>query len=397
MEILKKDTENYILNVEIKVDKAEFDDARHKAYLDNTDIYPVIDQAPGLATLPALERTYGPAVLYDEALGILIPETFNKFLSDEGIRIMGKPQVDNMEFTPEGGVKFTVKADMFPEVELGKYKGIAVPFRRSEQQMEFEQAVVQKACENMKGEIPPHMIEQKINAIAAQTKININNDAVYHLLSDMLVLVDEAYKAAGAYRPKVQVRREAMDLMLQTASAEHESDWKEFFRAQIRDMAERYHDLPDDFDAQVDKILADRDKKKAEMTPDERTEELFKTYLGSLELSEEQWRNQTATQAAKDVCLDLLLDAVSEKENIEVGADEVHQFIEEIAASCNMEPEEAEANINKDPLIWKLKRDKALALVLNSAVTDEEGKKKLDEKRKEAMEKAKAETTEIIQ
>ena len=397
MEILNKNTENYVLNVEIEVDKAEFDDARKKAYLDNTDRYPVIDQAPGLATISALERTYGPAVLYDEALGILIPETFNGFLSEEGIRIMGKPQVDNMEFTPGGGVKFSVKADMFPEVELGEYKGIAVPFRRSEQQLEFEKAVIQKACENMKGEIPPHMIEQKINAIAAQTKISVNNDAVYHLLSDMLVLVDEAYKAAGAVRPKVQVRREAMDLMLQTASAEHESDWKEFFRQQIRDMAERYHDLPADFDEQVDKILKNREEKKASMTPDERTEELFKTYLGSLELSEEQWRNQTTTQAAKDVCLDLLLDAVAEKENIEVTNDEVHQFIEDIAASCNMESAEAEANIDKEPLIWKLKRDKALALVLNSAVTDEEGKKKLDAKRKEAMEKAKAETTEIIQ
>ena len=38
-----------------------------------------------------------------------------------------------------------------------------------------------------------------------------------------------------------------------------------------------------------------------------------------------------------------------------------------------------------------------LALVLNSAVTDEEGKTKLDAKRKEAMEKAQTETAEIIQ
>ena len=191
-------------------------------------------------------------------------------------------------------------------------------------------------------------------------------------------------------RPMVQVRREAMDLMLQTASSEHELDWKEFFRSQIRDMAERYHDLPADFDQQLEKLLADRDKAKAAMTPEEKTEELFKAYLGSLELTEEQWRNQRQMQAARDVCLDLLLDAVAKEEKIEVGPDEVHQFIEEIAAQANMEPEEAEANINKDPLIWKLQRDKALMLILNSAVTDEEAKKKLDAKRAEAMEKAKA-------
>lgn len=390
MQITNKETKDYILRVEIAVDKEEFDRARHKAYMDQTDRYPVMGKAPGLALLSDLEMTYGPAVLFDEALEKVIPDAFNQALTEGGYRIMGRPKVDDMQFTPDGGVKFSVQADLYPDVTLGQYLGIAVPYRRSEQQFEFERAVVQKACENMQGEIPPHMIEQKLDAITAQEKINVNNDAVYHLLADMLVLVDQAYKAAGVVRPMVQVRREAMDLMLQTASSEHELDWKEFFRSQIRDMAERYHDLPADFDQQLEKLLADRDKAKAAMTPEEKTEELFKAYLGSLELTEEQWRNQRQMQAARDVCLDLLLDAVAKEEKIEVGPDEVHQFIEEIAAQANMEPEEAEANINKEPLIWKLQRDKALMLILNSAVTDEEAKKKLDAKRAEAMEKAKA-------
>ncbi|MBE6046157.1 MAG: hypothetical protein E7221_05580 [Clostridiales bacterium] len=388
MKINRKTITDYILDVEILVDKEEFDRARYAAYMENTDRYPVMGKAPGLAGLPDLEMTYGPAVLFDEALNHVIPDTFNQFLGDEGIRIMGRPQVSDMQFMPDGGVQFTVKADMYPDVQLGQYEGIAVPFRRSEQQLEFEQAVVQKACENMKGEIPPHMVEQKLDAITAQEKINVNNDAVYHLLADMLVVVDEAYKAADVVRPKVQVRREAMDLMLQTASAEHEMDWKEYFRSQIKDMAERYHDLPADYDAKLDKIFAARDKAKASQTPEERTEELFKAYLGSLELTEEQWRNQRQLQAARDVCLDLLLDAVAAEKKIEITPAEVRQFIEEIAAQAGMEPEEAEANINKDPLIWKLKRDKALVLILNSAVTDEEGKKKLDEARAKAREKA---------
>lgn len=384
MKIKRKEIADSRLAVELTVDKAEFDRARHTAYMDSTDRYPVMGKAPGLATLQELEMTYGPAVLFDEALADVIPGTFNRFLADNKIRIMGKPQVDDMKFTQAGGVEFSVKADMYPEVQLGQYRNIAVPFRRKEQQPEFEKAVLQKACENMKGEIPPHMIEQKLDAIVAQTKINVNNDAVYHLLADMLVLLDEAYKAAGAVRPKVQVRREAMDLMLQTASSEHEADWKEFFRRQIKAMAQRYHDLPDDYDAQLDRIIADRDKTKSRISPEELTEELFAAYLGSLELTEEQWRNQRKLQAAKDVCLDLLLDAVADEEKLDVNDDEVHRFIEDIAAQCNMEPEEAEANINKEPLIWKLRRDKALALVLDSAVTDEAAKAELDAARAEA-------------
>ena len=253
--------------------------------------------------------------------------------------------------------------------------------------MEFEQAVVQKACENMKGEIPPNMIEQKMNSIMAQEKLSINNDAVYHLLADMLVILDQAYVAAGANRPMVQVRREAMDLMLQTASAEHEMDWKEFLKEQIIVMTERYHSIPDDFANTIDEIIKKRPATKEKMTPDELTEELFKAYLGSLELTQEQWKNQRMGQAAKEVCVDLLLDAVSTKEKIDVNQDEIHQFIEELADQYGIAPEEAEANIDRNALIWKLKRDKALRLILDSAVTDQAAKEELDRKREEARKK----------
>lgn len=386
MIIEKKEIENYILHVTLNIDKNEFDAARKEAYMDNTDRYPVMGIASGLATIPDLEQIYGPAVLFDEALSIVIPDKFNTFLRESNTRIFGRPQVEDMHFIPGGGVSFQIKAQIFPEVELGQYKKIAVPYVRKEQQMEFEQAVIQKACENLKGEIPPNMIEEKIQAIMAQEKLSINNDAVYHLLADMLVILDQAYVAAGVTRPKVQVRREAMDLMLQTASAEHEMDWQRFLKEQITVMAERYHSLPDDFEETIDQIIKERSEAKERMKPDERTEELFKAYLGSLELTEEQWKNQRSTQAAKEVCVDLLLDAVSRKEGLDINQDEVHQFVEELADQYGIAPEEAEANIDRDALVWKLKRDKALRLILDSAVTDEAAKKELDQKRKELRE-----------
>lgn len=390
MIVEKKEIEKSVLHVTLSIDKKEFDAARKEAYLDNTDRYPVMGIASGLASIPDLEKIYGPAVLFDEALSIVIPDKFHSFLKESQTRVFGRPEVENMHFIPEGGVSFQIKAQMFPKVELGQYKKIAVPYVRKEQQMEFEQAVVQKACENMKGEIPPHMIEEKIKAIMAQEKLNINNDAVYHLLADMLVILDQVYVAAGVNRPTMQVKREATDLMLQAASAEHEMDWQEFLREQLTVMAERYHSLPVDFDKTIDRIIKIRSEAKEKMKPDERTEELFKAYLGSLELTEEQWKNQRSAQAAKEVCMDLLLEAVSREENLNINQDEVHHFIEELADHYGIAPEEAEANVEREALVWKLKRDKALQLILDSAVTDEEAKQKLDQRRKalrENMEK----------
>ena len=65
MIIEKKEIENYILHVTLNIDKNEFDAARKEAYMDNTDRYPVMGIASGLATIPDLEQIYGPAVLFD--------------------------------------------------------------------------------------------------------------------------------------------------------------------------------------------------------------------------------------------------------------------------------------------------------------------------------------------
>ncbi|MBQ6582750.1 MAG: hypothetical protein IJH77_02855 [Mogibacterium sp.] len=371
MRITKKSTQDYMLDVSIYVEKAEFDTARLEVYMENTDHYPVPGVAAGNADLAVLEGTYGPAVLYDEALELVIPRMFNEFLQKEGIRIVGKPQVDDMQFSG-GGVSFHVRADLYPEVELGEYKGIQVPYVRMGEQDRFEQAVIQKACENMKGEIPPHMVEQKMNAIIAREKINVSNEAIYHLLADALVILKEAYEAAGAVRPMVQYRREAMDLMLQTVSEAHQNDWKEFFREQIKVMAERYHDLPSDYDSKLEQIIEKRQRDKNKMGQDALIDDIFKAYLGSLELTEEQWRNQRSTQAAREVCVDLLLDAVAKKEGITVSPLELHNAIEEIADQVNMTPEEVENKMDIEPLRWKLARDKAMVLILNSAGTDEE-------------------------
>ena len=384
MKLEKKTVKDYVLQVTLLIEKAEFDAARRQAYLDRTDHYPVMGIAPGLAKLGDLEKTYGPAVLFDEALEIVIPQAFRECLDSEKLRVWGKPEISDLSFMPGGDVRFQVRADLFPEIELGQYLGIAVPYVRREQQAEFEQAVIQKACENMKGEIPPALIKQKMNAIIAQTKLDIQNDAVYHLLADMLVILDESYAAAGANRPKVQVRREAMDLMLQTASAEHEMDWKPFLKEQIMVMAERYHSLPADFEKTVDQIIEKRTAARQKMDPDKRTEELFLAYLGSLELTEEQWKNQRTHQAAREVCVDLLLDAVAAKEKLTVDSNEYHEAMEELAEKYGISAEEAEANIDRDAFTGKLKRDKALALILNSAVTDYPAKEELEKKRAEA-------------
>ena len=382
MIIEKKEIQNYVLDVTISVEKEEFDQARREVYLKHTDIYPVSGYAGGMAPLDELEKNYGPAVLYDEALEVVVPKMFSGFLSSEGLRIVCKPSMYDMKFN-EGGVLFSIKADLYPDVKLGRYKGLSVPYRRAGEQDLFERAVIQQACMNMVGEIPPHMIEQKLNEIIAREKLNVSNEAIYHLLADAEKILSRGYAAAGVNRRPSQIKAESMDLMVQTVSEEHQDDWQEFFKDQVKIMAERYHSpLPEGYDEELQNIIDERMKEKNEMDKDKLIDEIFDSYLNSQALTRDEWKKKRSAQAAREVCVDLLLDSVAEKEHIGVNDTELHEALENIGSQVNMSSEEVEEKIDTDPVRWKLMRDKALTMILDSAVTDEEGRvKRLKQKK----------------
>ncbi len=367
MKIEKKETCNYLLDVTLSADREEFRSARQKAYMDYTDLYVVPGIAPGLATLEELTNIYGPAVLYDEGLDYLIPKFFGEFLEVEKIRIMGKPEVKEVFYKEDGGVSFRIEADMYPEIALGQYLGIQVPYKRTDVEY-FEKAVFQIACQSMAGQVPKHMVDHKLNALAAKEKLNVSKDAIYHLLADTIVILQDSYRAAGVNRPFVQIREEALDIMLQTVSGDNKKVTQEFFVGLVRSMVGRYHALEMDFVEKVGGFIEKRAKNRASMSPENQTEEAFTAYLGSLGLDEKQWRKERETLAAKEVCQDLLLDAVAKEEKLEVSHKELMDYIEHIAIQCNMEVEEVMGQIDTEPIRWQILREKARTLILNSAL-----------------------------
>lgn len=183
----------------------EFREARRRAYLEHTDRYPVPGCAGGLASLTDLEKVYGPAVLYDEALELAVPELFGNLLKEKKIRIMGKPRMEHLTFTPEGGARFRVRAELYPQIRTGEYRGVKVPLRRQADEEAFVAAAVGIASSQIEGEIPKHMVEQKLDAMLAQEKLRASGDAIYHVLADTIVILKTAYREAGAERPVRQV------------------------------------------------------------------------------------------------------------------------------------------------------------------------------------------------
>ena len=237
MIILASHTENGTNTAEIRIEPQEFWKALEDAYVENTDKIVVPGYAAGLAPRSEIEKLYGETALFDEALDLCVPKLYGRYLQEQGIRPVGRPQLTSVTWMQGGGAKFTVCCDIYPEVTLGQYKGVEVRAKRSDEEAFTAEALL-AACRNMQTEVPQAMVSQKLEAMLAREKMKIGQDAIYHLLADFTAVLEAAYKEMDVYRPKAQVQAEALDVMLQTVSGDNKELSPEKFHALIRELVE---------------------------------------------------------------------------------------------------------------------------------------------------------------
>lgn len=118
-------------NSEIKVsftaDATEFDAACEKAYQKVKGKFNIGGFRKGKAPRKVIEGLYGKGVFYEDAMDIIIPEGYEKFLADEkDIDVVARPEVEKFDFSDDGGVTFTLKITVKPDVKLGEYKGLNI-------------------------------------------------------------------------------------------------------------------------------------------------------------------------------------------------------------------------------------------------------------------------------
>lgn len=303
-----------------------------------------------------------------ESIEAAVQLFFNKFLADEKLRVIGRPQVKEVSCPIDGSLEFTVEADLYPQVSLGQYKGIQVSVKREENEMEFMNEVLKTACENMEAEITEALIGQKLNAMIAQEKLNINQDSIYYLLADTTAVLRDVYNMAGSHRSQEQIKAEALDIMLQAVSSDNKGPEIPFIKEQMREMAARYNDLPEDFDQQIDDAFQRRKDRKGQMSGDDIADEAFAAYLGTIDLNEKKLREERRPAAIASVRCDLLFDAVAEKERLTVYQDEMDAELKKIAGQYNVAFDDVVEAVDTEPIRWKLLRDRACKLILDSAV-----------------------------
>ena len=122
--IIKK--EKNIVSIEFTVPNETFEKAVNKAYLKIRNSIAVQGFRKGKAPKHIIEKKYGKNVFYDEAIDIVLSDTYPEVVKELKLDPINRPQVDFKEIEEGKDLIFTADIEVMPEVELGQYKGIEI-------------------------------------------------------------------------------------------------------------------------------------------------------------------------------------------------------------------------------------------------------------------------------
>ena len=111
--------------LEIAVGAEEFEAAVAKAYAKTRSRISVPGFRPGKAPRKMIEKLYGAGVFYSDAVDEAFPEAYTKAVESEKLRTIGYPEVELVGDVTQDGFTFKATVAVYPEVKLGKYKGVS--------------------------------------------------------------------------------------------------------------------------------------------------------------------------------------------------------------------------------------------------------------------------------
>ncbi|WP_034446197.1 trigger factor [Butyrivibrio sp. AE2032] len=126
MSVTVEKLDNSMAKLKITVPAEELEKAIEKAYQKNKNKIQLPGFRKGKAPRKMIEKMYGVGVFYEDAANELIEEQYPKAATECGEDIVSSPKIDVEQLEAGKDFIFTAEVALKPPVKLGKYKGIEV-------------------------------------------------------------------------------------------------------------------------------------------------------------------------------------------------------------------------------------------------------------------------------
>lgn len=415
--------ENNVVSFEFVVTADQFEDAIQKAYKKNVGKITIQGFRKGKAPRAIIERYYGKEVFYEDAINIALPDAYDKAVEENNLYPVDRPEVDvKGEIKAGSDIVFTAKVTVKPEFELGEYKGVEVegahyavtdddvdaeieklrernsrlvpvedrPVQADDiANIDYEGFVDGVAFEGGKGEgfdltigsgqFIPGFEDQLIGKNAGEEfEINVKFPEEYH--AEELKGKDAVFKVK-INSIKFKELPELDDEFVQDVSEfetldEFKKDTREKLTAanEEREKNENEHsvvdavcantqiDIPEAMiNSQIDTMIRDMDM---QLRYQGITLEQYMQFTGQ---TMDAVREQYKPEAEKSVKTTLVLEKVADVENFEITDEDVENEYNRICEENGMKPEDVKKYISVDSIKERLKAQKAIEFLVNSA------------------------------
>ena len=372
-------------------------------------------------------KMYGEEALYQDALDALLPEAYANAVSESKIKPVSQPEINVESMEKDSAWVLSAKVTVEPEVELGEYKGLEVMKhstdvsdkevadeleRRRQQQAElvlkedepaaegdtvvidFEGKVDGKPFDGGKAEnyslelgsktFIPGFEDQLVGHKAGdevevkvtfpddyQAKDLQGKDAVFEvkihevkqkelpeLDDDFAKDIDDDVDTLEELKAKVKDEIKEQKEAAAKNAVQEEAISKAVENAKIGDIPEAM--IEDDVQRQMDQYFSGMQQQG--INPD--------MYFKLTGTSEEDLRKQFREGSEERVKTNLVLEAIVEKENIEVSEDEINDEIKDLATQYGMDEKAVRSALSDDMLKHDISIRKVVQEMTDSAKQD---------------------------
>lgn len=421
-----KEIETNKVEMEIVISKDAFENAVNAVFKRNAKQISIPGFRKGKATRGLVEKFYGKTIFYEDAINDLLPSAIDESVKETPYKIAGMPEVTDVDFEAEDGIKCVVTFIRIPDVKVSAYKGlevekVTVKTEDAEVEAELERtrarysrtiSVSDRAakegdtadinyegfCDGVAfegGKAENHKLKLGSGTFIPGFEKQVEGKNVGEEF-DVNVTFPEEYHAkelAGkeaTFKCKLNAieYEELPELDDEFAKDASEFETLDEYKADIEKNLEKRHDaeaearLAEDLtkalvanvEAEIPEVMIDKEQDLLVREYDYNLRaqglslEMLTKYTG---MKPQEIKERYKDQAILNVKRQLALDEIIKAESIAATEEDIEKKYEEMAAQFGMKVEDVKARITSEDLAGDVKSIKAFELVKNEAKISE--------------------------
>lgn len=418
--------EKNVATLEITVSAEKLEEGIAKAYIKNVKKFNIPGFRKGKAPRKLIEKYYGEGVFYEDAINEVCPEAYNEAVKEHNLDPVDRPSIEIIDIESGKGIVFKAEVTVKPEVQLGEYKGIEVEkkeYNVTDEDVARELEILRNknariiditdrpvkmgdittidfkgfvdgeqfeggTAENYKleigsGQFIPGFEEQLVGAtIGNEVDVNVTFPEDYRAEElagkpalfkvtvkeikekELLPLDDEFAKDVSEFDTLDELKEDIKKKKTEEAERMAKNEYENNVIKKVVENAQV--DIPEVMiDNQVESMINDFDYQLRYQGLD------LQTYMKYMNISYEEIKESYKETAKDRVKTQLVLEAITKAENIEVTEEELQEEIEKTAKQYNQDVEKFKKSLRERDIEYikeGLEVQKTIDFLVNNSV-----------------------------